>query len=248
MLNTYLLVYFSDNFLKKSLQGENIYILDNSAVALIINLFFLSFPTILDKIISKLYYSNYNMSINIFEEEVRLTIEKISFIQYYLLSLYKFEILKFSKKNNINPCLIFYLLCIENLNRGGKIYRKLEKIYCYFFYERAIKKYISVGISQIKISNIASILRQSPIMFKKNLFKPSFSINVMTLIIKKIFNEYNDYSDYFSGDIFSYIASNYNGNYEIIDVKIYSAVLRSLMKNKTLKYKKINYDEEFYVY
>ncbi|MHB9299920.1 hypothetical protein ACW0S1_03900 [Fusobacterium polymorphum] len=40
----------------------------------------------------------------------------------------------------------------------------------------------------------------------------------------------------------------YNGNYEIIDVKIYSAVLRSLMKNKTLKYKKINYDEEFYVY
>ena len=94
MLNTYLLVYFSDNFLKKSLQGENIYILDNSAVALIINLFFLSFPTILDKIISKLYYSNYNMSINIFEEEVRLTIEKISFIQYYLLSLYKFEIFK----------------------------------------------------------------------------------------------------------------------------------------------------------
>ena len=98
MLNTYLLVYFNDNFLKKSLQGENIYILDNSAVALIINLFFLSFPTILDKIISKLYYSNYNMSINIFEEEVHLTIEKISFIQYYLLSLYKFEILKFSKK------------------------------------------------------------------------------------------------------------------------------------------------------
>lgn len=38
------------------------------------------------------------MSINIFEEEVHLTIEKISFIQYYLLSLYKFEILKFSKK------------------------------------------------------------------------------------------------------------------------------------------------------
>ena len=248
MLNTYLLVYFSDNFLKKSLQGENIYILDNSAVALIINLFFLSFPTILDKIISKLYYSNYNMSINIFEEEVRLTIEKISFIQYYLLSLYKFEILKFSKKNNINPCLIFYLLCIENLNRGGKIYRKLEKIYCCFFYERAIKKDISVGISQIKISNIVNILRQSPIMFKKNLFKPSFSINVMTLIIKKIFNEYDDCSDYFNGDIFSYIASNYNGNYEIIDVKIYSAVLRSLMKNKTLKYKKINYDEEFYVY
>ena len=123
----------------------------------------------LDKIISKLYYSNYNMSINIFEEEVRLTIEKISFIQYYLLSLYKFEILKFSKKNNINPCLIFYLLCIENLNRGGKIYRKLKKIYCCFFYERAIKKDISVGISQIKISNIANILRQSPIMFNLNL-------------------------------------------------------------------------------
>ena len=111
-----------------------------------------------------------------------------------------------------------------------------------------IKKDISIGISQIKISNIANILRQSPIMFKKNLFKPSFSINVMTLIIKKIFNEYNDYSDFFNGDIFSYIASNYNSNYEIIDVKIYSAVLRSLMKNKTLKYKKINYDEEFYVY
>ena len=111
-----------------------------------------------------------------------------------------------------------------------------------------IKKDISIGISQIKISNIANILRQSPIMFKKNLFKPSFLINVMTLIIKKIFNEYNDCSDFFNGDIFSYIASNYNSNYEIIDVKIYSAVLRSLMKNKTLKYKKINYDEEFYVY
>ena len=85
-------------------------------------------------------------------------------------------------------------------------------------------------------------------MFKKNLFKPSFSINVMTLIIKKIFNEYGNCSEYFNGDIFSYIASNYNGNYEIVDVKIYSAVLRSLMKNKTLKYKKIDYDEEFYVY
>ena len=108
-----------------------------------------------------------------------------------------------------------------------------------------IKKDISIGISQIKISNIANILRQSPIMFKKNLFKPSFSINVMTLIIKKIFNEYNDYSDFFNGDIFSYIASNYNSNYEIIDVKIYSAVLRSLMKNKTLKYKKLTMMKNF---
>ena len=70
----------------------------------------------------------------------------------------------------------------------------------------------------------------------------------MTLIIKKIFNEYSDCSEYFNGDIFLYIASNYNGNYEIVDVKIYSAVLRSLMKNKTLKYKKIDYDWEFYVY
>ena len=70
----------------------------------------------------------------------------------------------------------------------------------------------------------------------------------LQLCLKKIFNEYNDCSDFFNGDIFSYITSNYNSNYEIIDVKIYSAVLRSLMKNKTLKYKKINYDEEFYVY
>ena len=48
-------------------------------------------------------------------------------------------------------------------------------------------------------------------------------------------------------DIYTYLASIYNGNYNNISVKVYAATLRTLMgKNKIIGYKEYNEYEILY--
>jgi putative uncharacterized protein FNV2137 len=237
--------YCTIKYLKSAFLGEYIFILDNSAVSFIFTIIPILIPGIIEKMISKVFYTYTDKPfIEKFYEEINITLENIDLIKYKIFNLYKYEIKKFSQRNNINPKIVLYILCIESLYRGNFFERISEKIYCYFFYDLAIKKDISIGISQIKLSVISNILEQSPYVFKKKLFNPRFLIKITCKIIKE---ETLNFKKTKTKDIYTYLASIYNGNYNNISVKVYAATLRTLMgKNKIIGYKEYNEYEILY--
>lgn len=239
ILNVVATIFFTKNIILKSFLGEKVFFFDNTGLNLMYNIFLLAFPFFIDYLIGKTYYINYDVNIDAFYEEVRLTVESVEMNKYYLAKYFKYEIKKYSKKYNINPRIIMYILCIEDIYRGYSLNRNLEKLYCHFFYKSAIEKDVSVGIAQIKISTFSKILKTSPLNFQRKIFNVGFSIKVLSLIIKDALDSYSATSE---NDIYAHIANIYNGNYNnSINVKIYSAVLRTLMENESLKYGKLPY-------
>ncbi len=226
IMNPMFVVYFFQNFFNDSL-------LENPIFSIIKSLIFLAFPTFLDKLISYIYYISPDLSTDTFKEEVLINVNNVITIKHYFWKRYRYEIDKIAKKNNINPCLILYIICYEHLYRGN--YRYLEKMLCFFFYEKAIEMDVSIGLGQLKISTISEFLEKSPIKFRKRIFHPNFQINIIALIIKKSIDKYEEEDS--QEDIYSHIISDYNGIYENKNVKVYSATIRSLMNGKEIQYK-----------
>lgn len=121
----------------------------------------------------------------------------------------------------------------------------LEKCVCKFFSEIAIRKNISVGIAQIKISTAKEILRENPDDFIKKICDDNLNIEICAKLLKTIIDKYEDmctsnaydYEDY--EDVYDYIACEYMGAYAWQKDKtalIYSSVLRSFMKEERLYY------------
>ena len=82
------------------------------------------------------------------------------------------------------------VLKLEIFYRGRIYNRILEKIICRFFPKIAIKKNISVGIAQIRISTAEDILRKDASSFLGEICNDEFNIKICAKLIKKIINEY----------------------------------------------------------
>ena len=225
----FLTSYYSIKYLKAAFLGEYIFILDNSGLSFVFTIIPILIPGIIEKMISKIFYTYTNkLFIKNFYEEINITIENINLIKYRIFSLYKYEI-------------VLYILWIESLYRGSFFEKISERIYCYFLYDLAIEKDISIGITQIKLSVISDMIQQSPYVFRKKLFNPKFLINVTCKIIKKEILNFKNFNERKMRDIYIHLASAYNGNYDNISVKVYAATLRTLMgKNKIIGYKEYN--------
>lgn len=232
--------YCSIKYLKAAFLGEYIFIFDNSGLSFVFTIIPVLIPGIIEKMISKIFYTYTNkLFIKSFYEEINITIENIDLIKDRIFSLYKYEIKKLSKKYDINPKIVLYILCIESLYRGSFFEKISEKIYCYFLYDLAIEKDISIGITQIKLSVISDMIQQSPYVFRKKLFNPEFLIKITCKIIKKEILNFKKYNKRKIRDVYTHLANIYNGNYDNISVKVYAATLRTLMgENKIIGYKK----------
>ena len=235
----FLTSYCSIKYLKAAFLGEYIFILNNSGLSFVFTIIPILIPGVIEKIISKIFYTYTNKPfIKNFYEEINITIENINLIKDRIFNLYKYEIKKFSKKYDINPKIVLYILCIESLYRGSFFEKISERIYRYFLYDLAIEKDISIGITQIKLSVISDMVQQSPYVFRKKLFNPKFLINVTCKIIKKEILNFKNFNERKTRDIYTHLASAYNGDYDNISVKVYAATLRTLMgKNKIIGYK-----------
>lgn len=232
--NAWIIVYFMESVIDKSLSGKNTLFLDNSFFSFMIGLFLTIFPMLIDKIVSQYYYINFPLEIDFFKEEVQLTLKKIRMNEIYVEELYENEIYKHSQKYNLNPKLITYIMSFEDFYRGGYLWQIAEKIYCYYFYDFAIKKDASIGISQMKISNIAKTLKMSPLRFKKRLFNPNFMIRTTCKFVYKILKDYDDLNQNMElgFDIYDYITQEYLGNCENQSAKVYALTLKTLLMGK----------------
>lgn len=227
------------------LQGDStIYWLDNQAITFLFSLIMMAFPIPLEAIISKFACVVVVQTIDTFIEEVYILEHQLN-MECPQIEKNKYHIDRVARENDISILLLETVLRLEVFYRG-RVYNKiLEKFVCIFFSELAIKKNISVGIAQIRISTAKEILRENPEHFIKRICEDNLNIEICGKLLKSIINKYDDlyttdiyeYENY--EDIFDYIACEYIGAYPWQKDKtalIYSAVLRSFMKEEKLYY------------
>ncbi|WP_143311343.1 hypothetical protein [Cetobacterium ceti] len=224
--------YGTDKLIFLSVSGKEIYYLDNSGIGIIISFMLVVIAPLIDYIITDICHVNLEKKhLDIYRDEVSFMLDNLDLNIEYVGNKYQYEIEKYSKQNNINPKLILTLLALENIYRGEKLFQILEKLYFKIFYEKAIKKDMSLGVSQMKISTISKTLQVSPHSFKRKIYTSKFSIRVMCKYIKKILEEFSEEND---KDIYEYISEKYVGSTVSKSGKIYAAVLRNYLKREEL--------------
>lgn len=149
------------------------------------------------------------------------------------IDLFQNEINRYSEKYKINKWLLKSVLQLEQLNRGSFLLSVYERILCYIFPAIAIKKDLSIGLAQLKISTAVQVLEKNPQSILKKLFDPEFNIRVCAKYLKTIEKEYVIMIPQIIRDeidIYKYIACRYLGfdtetNHKTVD--LYAAIMRS---------------------
>lgn len=224
---------------------ESIYWLDNQAISLFVSLVVVAIPIPVETIIAKFTHVVIVQRIDTFKEEVYICEKQLN-MDYISINNNKYKIDDIAKDNDINIKLIETVIKLECFYRGRLYYRFVENILTKYFCKYAIKKDISVGIAQIKISTAQKILHQNPYLFLRKLCNDETNIELCGKYIKSLMDEYfylksvQDYSvNNLFIDIYDYIACQYLGGEPENKEKtilVYSAVLRSVLSDSPLYY------------
>lgn len=227
------------------LEGDTtVYWLDNQAITMLLSLIVMAFPITVEAILSKFARIVVVQTIDTFVEEVYILEHQLN-MESPKIEKNRYLIDRVARENDINVVLLETILRLEIFYRGRVYNRLLEKCICKYFSKIAIKKNISVGLAQIKISTAEDVLRENPYNFIKRICDDDLNIEVCAKLLKNIINEYEDMCEKKScycedyEDVYDYIACEYIGVYAWQKDKtalIYSAVLRSFMKEKKLYY------------
>ncbi|MGE9950007.1 hypothetical protein [Coprococcus catus] len=227
------------------LKGDTtVYWLDNQAITMFFSLILLAFPVSVEAILSKFARIVVVQTIDTFVEEVYILEHQLN-MEHPLIEENKFIIEKIARDNDVSVVLLETVLRLEIFYRGRKYNRMIERFICRFFPRIAIKKNISVGVAQIRISTAEEILRENPFNFIKKICDDKLNIEICARLLRNIINKYEDMKETGSyycedyEDIYDYIACEYLGAYAEQKDKtalIYSAVLRSFMREKKIYY------------
>lgn len=215
----------------------------NPGFSILLSLSAIAFPFSIESLLAKSSVVIIQ-TIDTFKEEVYI-LERQLAIDNYEIKHNKFTIDNAAKENDINVVLLETILGLENFYRGRMYNKILEKILCRFFPVIALKKNISVGIAQIRLSTAEKVLRKDAHTFIKEICNDEYNIALCAKVLKSIIDKHNeldekswfDEEDY--SDVYDYIAGQYLGTTECRKDKttlIYSAVLRSFMEEKALYY------------
>lgn len=226
-------------------QGDTtVYWLDNQAITFLFSLMMMAFPVPVEALISKFARIVVVQTIDTFIEEVYILEHQLN-MECSQIENNRYCIDKVSRENDINAVLLETILRLEIFYRGRLYNRILEKIICKFFGKIAIKKNISVGMAQIKISTAGEILKENPQKIIKKICEDEINIEVCAKLLKKLIIEYEelyikniDYYEMYE-DVYDYITCEYMGEYAWQKNKtalVYSAVLRSFMKEEKMYY------------
>ena len=167
----------------------------------------------------------------------------------------KYVIDNVAKECDINVILLKTILQLEIFYRGRAYYRIIERVLCKCFKRSAIKRDISIGIAQMKISTVQKVMRKNPYDFIRDITNDEMNIKVCGKYLRQLIDEYQYKleKEYYSiegkySDVFDYIACQYSGG--IPETKertilIYSAILRSMCSNSPLVYAGSREREEY---
>lgn len=225
--------------------NEHIYWLDNQAISLFLALITMAIPIPVESCIAKFSHVAIVQKIDTFLEEIYIYEQQLN-MPCRSVEINKFVIDDVAKSNDINTKFLETIVKLECFYRKRIYYKFIETLLTRLFSSYAIKKDISVGIAQIKVSTAQKVLRQNPYLFIKKLCNDQFNIEICGKYIKKLILEYNyelesntECTEEAFADIFDYIACQYLGGSPYNKEKtilIYSAVLRSVLRNEPIYY------------
>ena len=236
---TTLFSYISLNIIYRSLIGDFSFgPFDSKGFDILFALFIAACSCSMETILSKFALLSKGIDIESFRIDKEILVNRI-IIEEDIIDAYSYEIEQCASENNVPKELLKTLIILEYIHRGQWYIRVIEWIICRlrFSYPLAIKKDLSLGIAQIKISTAKDLLEETPYSFIRYMTDPLFSIKLCGKYIRKIID---DYTDYFETDnIYDYIASTYlsgtnNNDSEI--VKLYSIVLESFDNRKIISF------------
>ena len=228
------------------LKGEQqIYWLENQAISIIASLLFIAVPIPIETLLAKLTHITVVQTIDTFHEEIYI-LEKQLNIKSPYIEKNKYAIDDSAKQNDIPVELLKTILKLEIFYRYRSYNRITEFIICKFFKKIAVKKDISVGLAQIKVSTASQVLRLRPESFISSLINDQMNISVCGKYLRSLIDEYNyrmatepyQIEDRYI-DVFDYIACKYLGGIAETKEKtvlVYSALLRSILSNVPLIY------------
>lgn len=207
---------------------------DNKVLEIGFALLSLIVPISLESFIGKISVITIDLDIDTFRGEAYILKQRIN-TDHPAIEKNKYIIDNVAKENNISVDLLNTIIKLELIYRGDVSIYIAEKILCKFFRKFAIKKDISVGIAQIKISTAQKVLRQNPEKIVENLLDDEFNISVCGKILNIIINKYDflkSQDDLPDGidDISEYVACEYLGGFfyeKSQTVLLYESVLYS---------------------
>ena len=194
--------------------NKTLYWLDNQAISLIVSLGLMVVPVSIEAIISKFARIVIVQTIDTLKEEIYILERQLN-MECQVIEKNKYIIEKVAKENDINVTLLETILRLEIFYRGREYNKLLEKFICQYCSSVAIKKDISVGIGQIKISTAEKVLRTDAVNFIKQICKDEINIEICGKFLKELIKQYGYMSeqneDVYENyqDIYDYIACEY---------------------------------------
>lgn len=153
------------------------------------------------------------------------------------INLRKFKeiIINELKGTDIDPNIVYGILLIEFANRSNSINKISEKFICWFFPNFAIKRNLSIGLTQIKISTAKLFIDLDDTKIIQLLCNDKDNIIICTKYVKWIFNKFSLEKSELNYQIFV-ISNIYNSgtmrNYLLPWIKFYTDLLNfSVDKN-----------------
>lgn len=211
---------------------------NNSGWNIIKTLILFIIPVSFESILANISGVVKHIDIDTFTEEVQILNHQLE-IENEIINIYRYEINNISVSNNIPTELLETIVNLEYIYRGRWYNSLCESILCHLFPKFAIRKDISIGLTQIKISTAQKTLKMASTKFLKKLLEPDFNLEVCAKMLKNIIYDYYYPSDYDymrdnSEDIYQYIAyrylcRNYSENNKT--VLLYSTILRNRVPN-----------------
>lgn len=173
---------------------------------------------------------------------------------FYYKTIYLENCKKYNVKNlacieyssqlfGVNSELIFGIISLEKINRGGLFNLVSEKILINCFPNLIIKNDMSIGTGQLKFSTVKKILKtENNKEIIKVLGNNCLSIKTVALLISSIFEAEKGYQENIDKDIINKLASFYLtgsvNKIHILEVKIYADMLNWSYEKKLYEYAK----------
>ncbi|AEM78250.1 hypothetical protein [Thermoanaerobacter wiegelii] len=213
--------------------GEEFVLVSNDGIAILYTLMSYAFPVTFEGLVSKNIVTSIYKDIDTFHEDLKIVKYQLE-LEYPTINAYYYEISEAAKENNINVDLLTTILTLEYINRGQWYNRLMETILCKYFPSIAIRKDISAGLAQIKISTAKDVLRQSPFKFVKKLVNTEFNISLCAKYLKKIYDGYYKDLNQANDDLYTYVTAEFLSGTKASrekNVMLYSAIIRDQCKD-----------------
>lgn len=220
--------YISINYIYRSFDGEMVFgILESKGADILLSLFAAAGLCSIETVIGRLAHVKRHVDIDSFRVDKELLLDRVYF-EEVMINEYCYEIQSASEKYGISQNILKYLLILEYIYRGQWYIRLIERVICRFsiFYSFAIRRDLSMGMAQIKISTAKELIKCNPRSFIPKMCDPAFSIDLCAAYIRKMQDDY--IQNEIDGNYYDYIASEYLSGLsdrESEIVRLYSVIL-----------------------